>query len=90
MAGFLSYKAAISMGHVRWGVRVGFLAAIGGLAAYTLLIISEAAGNDLLQSSGSWAVVLTTLLGSAIGIIITLGWRAIHLQTVSDKSAHNT
>jgi hypothetical protein len=75
------------MGHVRWGVRIGFLAAIGGLAAYTLLIISVAAGNDLLQSAGGLAVVLTTLLGSALGIIVSLGWRAIHLQTVSGKSA---
>jgi hypothetical protein len=90
VAGFLSYKAAISIGHVRWGVRVGFLATIGGLAAYTLLIIAEAAGNDLLQSSGSWAVVLATLLGSVIGIIIAMGWRAIYQQTMSDKSAHNT
>jgi len=90
VAGFLSYKAAVAMGHVRWGVRVGFLAAIGGLAAYTLLILSEAAGNTLLQSSGGWAVTLATLLGAAAGIILTLGWRAIHLQMVSDKSNHNT
>jgi beta-N-acetylhexosaminidase len=90
VAGFLSYKAAITMGQVRWGVRVGFLSAIGGLAAYTLLILAEAAGNDMLQSTGSWAVVLATLLGSAVGIFITLGWRAIHRQALGDKSAHNT
>jgi hypothetical protein len=82
----LSYKVAITLGQVRWGVRAGFLAAIGGLAAYSLLIVSEAAGNDLLQSGGGWVVVFTTLLGSAIGIIIAMGWRAIHLQTVSNNS----
>jgi beta-N-acetylhexosaminidase len=90
LAGFVSFKAAISTGHVRWGVRVGFLAAIGGLTAYTLLILSEAAGNDLLRSFGSWAVVLATLLGSGIGILISFGWRAVHLQTAGEKSNHNT
>jgi Na+/H+ antiporter NhaA len=88
--GFLSYKMAINLGQVRWGVRIGFLAVIGGLAAYTLLTIAEAAGNDLLQSSGGWAVVMATLFGSAIGIIISLGWRAIYLQTMSRKSTHGT
>ena len=89
-AGILSYKVAITLGQVRWGVRAGFLAAIGGLVAYSLLIISEAAGNDLLQSGGGWVVVFTTLLGSAIGIIIAMGWRAIQLQTISNNSNRDT
>ncbi len=86
LAGFAAYKVAIAMGHVRWGVRLGFLAAIGGLAAYTLLILSEAAGNDVMQNSGSWAVVLATLLGAAFGVAIALGWRAIYQQAVGGKS----
>jgi beta-N-acetylhexosaminidase len=90
LAGIVAYKVAIAMGHVRWGVRLGFLAAIGGLAAYTLLILSQAAGNDLMQHSGSWAVVLATLLGSAIGVLLALGWRAVYLQAVGGKPKRDT
>jgi beta-N-acetylhexosaminidase len=75
--GFLSFRITAYMGLVRWGVRGGFLAVIGGLLAYSLLVIGSKGSHDFLQSSGGWGVILITLIGSVTGVLIAWLWRTL-------------
>jgi len=77
LIGFLSFRIAAYTGQVRWGVRGGFMAVIGGLLAYSILVLGSTGSHDYLQSSGGWGVILITLLGSATGIIIAWLWRSL-------------
>lgn len=75
--GLISYRIASYIGQVRWGVRSGFLALIGGLAAYCYLALGLPGSQNLMDSAGSWGIILVTLLGCAAGILTTWGWRAL-------------
>jgi beta-N-acetylhexosaminidase len=77
--GILSYRLAAYIGQVRWGVRSGFLALIGGLAAYCYLALGLPGSQNLLELAGAWGIVLVTLLGSAAGILAAWSWRALRL-----------
>jgi beta-N-acetylhexosaminidase len=77
--GFVSYRLAAYIGQVRWGVRSGFLALIGGLTAYCYLALGLPGSQSLLESVGAWGIVLITLLGSAAGILAAWSWRALRL-----------
>ena len=77
LIGFLSFRIAAYTGQVRWGVRGGFMAVIGGLLAYSILVLGSTGSHDYLQSSGGWGVILITLLGSATGIVVAWLWRSL-------------
>jgi beta-N-acetylhexosaminidase len=72
-----SYRLAALIGQVRWGVRTGFLALIGGLAAYSYLALEMPGSRALLDSSVPRSIFLGTLAGAALGLLIALSWRAI-------------
>jgi beta-N-acetylhexosaminidase len=74
---FASYKLTAYMGQVRWGVRSGFLALIGGLLAYSYLALELPGAKELMETSGAWGIVLVTLIGCLTGILTTWGWRAL-------------
>jgi beta-N-acetylhexosaminidase len=82
--GWSSYRLSALVGQVRWGVRAGFLALIGGLLAYTYLAFQLPGSELLVQGSLARAIVLTTLFGAALGLLITMSWRAI---SKSDRSS---
>ncbi len=75
----ISYRLAAYFGQVRWGVRSGFLALIGGLTAYCYLALGLPGSKNLLESFGAWGIVLVTLLGCAAGMLATWSWRALRL-----------
>jgi hypothetical protein len=79
LVGFLSYRFAAYIGQIRWGVRSGFLALIGGLIAYSYLALGLPGSQDLLESAGAWGIVIVTLLGCAAGILAAWSWRALRL-----------
>lgn len=72
-----SYRLAAYIGYVGWGVRIGFLAFIGGLLAYSYLTLKLPGSISIVQNLGEWGVVLTTLIGASIGIILAWVWRFI-------------
>ena len=61
----------------RWGVRAGMLALIGGLVAYTYLALGLPGSVEFLQNTGTWGVVIVSLLGAGLGWGATLGWQQI-------------
>jgi beta-N-acetylhexosaminidase len=77
LVGWGCYQLAAFAGHVRWGVRLGFLAAIGGLLAYCYLVAGLPGSQDLLEGSISRAVLLSTATGSLVGLVAALIWRAL-------------
>jgi beta-N-acetylhexosaminidase len=69
------YRVAATIGQVRWGVRAAFLAFIGGLLAYTYLALELPGSVKLLDSAGSWGIVLTTIGGDLLGVFAVVLWR---------------
>jgi beta-N-acetylhexosaminidase len=72
-----SYRLAALIGHVKWGIRAGFLALISGLLAYSYLAYKLPTSQSLLGGSISMSVFLITLFGTVIGLLVALSWRAI-------------
>ena len=71
------YQLAALVGQVRWGVRGGFLAFIGGLATYSYLAMKLPGSEILLIGSISRGVFFSTLIGTALGLLLAWGWRQI-------------
>jgi len=76
-AGLVTYRLGARIGQIRWGVRGGFLALIGGLLAYSYLAIDLPGAKTVLFNYSSWGIFLITLAGSIAGIISTWIWRSI-------------
>ena len=75
-----SYRLAALIGHVKWGIRAGFLALISGLLAYSCLAYQLPTSQSLLGSSISMSVFLITLFGTVIGLLVALSWRALSVR----------
>ncbi len=66
---------AVLIGQTRWGVRGGLLALIGGLLAYSYMVLNASSTTKLLSQIGSWAVIVPTALGALVGIVAALIWQ---------------
>jgi beta-N-acetylhexosaminidase len=75
--GLSAYRVAAQIGQVRWGVRAGFLALIGGLLAYSYLAMDLPGSEKLLADVGPWGIVLATLLGCLLGLSAAWAWRTL-------------
>ena len=71
------YRLAALIGQVRWGVRGGFLAFIGGLTTYSYLAMKLPGSEILLIGSISRGVFFSTLIGATIGLFLAWGWRKV-------------
>lgn len=71
-----SYRLAAQNGQVRWGIRAGLLALIGGLLTYCYLALQLPGSERLLQPSIQRGVFIATLLGCSLGLLLTWVWRA--------------
>lgn len=72
-----SYRLATMIGQVRWGIRAGFLALIGGLLAYSYLLLKLPGTQGLWNQSLSRSIFLITLSGCLAGIAAAYLWRAL-------------
>jgi hypothetical protein len=75
--GLLIYWISSLVGQVRWGVRGGFLALIGGLLAYCYLAVGMPGSTGLVQQTGTLGVSLIIVCGVVIGWGISMGWRTL-------------
>jgi drug/metabolite transporter (DMT)-like permease len=69
-----NYLLGMRTGQVRWAVRGGFLALIGGLVAYSYLAVGLPGSSTLMQKTDGWGVLLITLLGALIGAASAWVW----------------
>ena len=72
-----TYRLAALIGQVRWGVRAGFLALIGGLSFYSYLALQLPGSDKVLHGSIARGVFLATILGTGIGLLLALLWRSL-------------
>ncbi|MFC2042570.1 glycoside hydrolase family 3 N-terminal domain-containing protein [Chloroflexota bacterium] len=80
-----SYRLAALIGHVKWGIRAGFLALISGLLAYSFLAYQLPTSQSLLGGSISMSVFFITLLGTVIGLLVALSWRALSIRRIQSE-----
>jgi len=73
--GIAVYWMDASSGMLRWGIRSSLLAWMGGLAAYIYLALDLPGTAPLIQASGSWGVLLATLIGCGLGWGIARAWQ---------------
>lgn len=75
LVALVCFRIAATIGQVRWGVRAGFLAFIGGLLSYTYLALELPGSIQLLAFAGSWGIILATVGGDLLGILVAWLWR---------------
>jgi beta-N-acetylhexosaminidase len=73
--GLIIYWFTTTFGLMRWGLRAGLLAIIGGLLAYMYIAFGFPGSEQLLQIPGAWGVLLVTILGSGLGWGASFGWQ---------------
>lgn len=73
--GSISYRISAYLGQVRWGIRSGFLAAIGSLIAYSYLAVKLPGSESLIQDYGGWGVLFVTFSGAVAGTLLAWVWR---------------
>ncbi|MCJ7696593.1 MAG: hypothetical protein MUO40_14375, partial [Anaerolineaceae bacterium] len=61
-------------GSIRWGIRSGLCAAIGGLLSYIYLNLGVGGMAYWMEKSGSWFVIEMAMVGLILGWIIALIW----------------
>ncbi len=69
------YRITALIGQVHWGMRAGFLSFCGGLLAYSYLALGMPGSEAWLSGSISRAVLISTILGSFLGILIGFLWK---------------
>ena len=74
---WVAYKLISLTGQPRWGMRAGFLALIGGLFAYSYLVLQLPGSNTVLHRSISQGVFLATLVGIGVGLLLVWFWHAL-------------
>jgi beta-N-acetylhexosaminidase len=77
LVGAAIYWFTTTFGIIRWGVRSGLLAIIGGLLAYMYIALHLPGSEQLLSVPGAWGVLLITVLGAGVGWGASFGWRKI-------------
>jgi beta-N-acetylhexosaminidase len=71
------YWFTTTFGLLRWGLRSGLLAVIGGLLAYMYIALHLPGSEQLLDVPGAWGVLIITVLGAAVGWGASFGWQKI-------------
>jgi beta-N-acetylhexosaminidase len=69
------YWITTTLGLLRWGIRSGLLAIIGGLLAYMYIAIGLPGSEQLLNVPGAWGILLVTILGAGVGWGASYGWQ---------------
>jgi beta-N-acetylhexosaminidase len=75
--GLSAYWIALSAGQIRWGLRSGLLALIGGLVSYAYLALDLPGSPTIIQNNGGIGVLTITLLGAVLGGAIAWGWKGL-------------
>ncbi len=76
IAAFVGWGASRTgalMGQVRWGIRWGLSAIIGGLMFYTYASLDLPGSLWLLNTAGHWGLLLAALVGSVLGGGVAVG-----------------
>jgi beta-N-acetylhexosaminidase len=71
------YRMSSLAGQVRWGIRAGLMALIGGLLAYSLLALRGSNSEGILGLSYPMSVLVCTVSGVFMGLLSVFAWQQI-------------
>jgi hypothetical protein len=74
---WLAYRISITLGQVRWSMRIGFSVLIGGLLLYIYAAFGLPGINWLQDLTGIFAGSIATLAGNSLGLISAIVWKNI-------------
>lgn len=86
LVGLGAYWVGSSMGIIRWGIRWGFTAIIGGFSVFLYLAIGLPGTVKIFEVLASWGVVLLTLGGAALGWFAGWVWQVVK-ETISTNGS---
>lgn len=72
---WLAYRISITLGQVRWSMRIGFSVLIGGLLLYIYAAIGLPGANWLQDFTGVFAGSVATLAGNSLGLLSVILWK---------------
>jgi len=78
-----SYWLANKKNGVRRGVRTALMALIGGLLTYSYLSIGLPGSQTLIETSGSWGVMIVTMIGALLGGSTLWIWQFYSMRRIS-------
>ena len=67
VTGWVALRVGAISGHVRWGVRWGLAALIGGLLSYTYTVLNLPGVRWVSETPFHWGLLAITLAGSLLG-----------------------
>jgi beta-N-acetylhexosaminidase len=70
--GWGATRTGALLGKVRWGIRWGLSAFIGGLLFYTYVVLNLPISEVILSLSNTWGLLLATFLGTVVGWLVAL------------------
>lgn len=70
-----AYRVSIVYGQVRWSMRIGFSALIGGLLLYILMVAGVPGTTWMTEIGGYLAGSMATAIGSTVGLVAALIWK---------------
>ena len=73
--GLFAYQVGAMAGHVRWGIRWGLAALIGGLVVNTYLSFDLPGAADLISNFQLWGIVISTAIGTLFGWLAGFLWQ---------------
>jgi beta-N-acetylhexosaminidase len=76
--GMFAYQIGVTSGHVRWGVRWGLSALIGGLLVNTYLSFGLPGTPILIMKYELWGIVIFTAAGTLLGWLVGFIWRYLN------------
>ena len=76
LASWMAYRVTLKEGQVRWSMRAGLSALIGGLLCYTYAVLGLPGGEWLNERAGLLAGSIAMLSGNALGVWAVWLWRA--------------
>ncbi len=74
LAGAASFALLSRYAGLRWGMRAGFLALSGGLAAYSYLAVGLPGSQPVIQNGGTWSIAGIALVGALLGNAVAWMW----------------
>jgi len=69
------YWFSTTFGLLRWGIRSGLMAIIGGIFAYMYIALNLPGSDQLLNIPGSWGILMVSVFGAGLGWGASYGWQ---------------
>ncbi len=71
---------------LRWGVRAALIPVIGGMITYTYLAINLPGSTSMMESMGTWGVLLFVIFGAGVGAGTVWVWHMLDQRRVKPAS----